>query len=115
MKNEMTIHEALVKLTEMVDNASDKPTELEERLLEILESLRDGGGDETGVGTSDKMISMTAATECYWGSSGRGSTAAARKIEAAAASFGVLKIEGNKRRKVGITRKGRDMLERFGR
>ena len=77
------------------------------RIVEILDSIREGGGDEPGVGPAQsdgysRSISMTAATECYWGTSGRGNPNAKRKI-LAASNFGYLRVVGKKQLKVSIT------------
>jgi len=110
----ITEQEAIQKLREMESNSSNVPTALEERLLEIVESLRDGGGEALGLLDSGRRsISMTDATECFYGSSGRGSRLAIRKIESAA-NLGFLIIAGNKRRQVGISKAGYDLLHRFG-
>ncbi len=83
---------------------------VEIKLFEIVEAIRDGGGDEPGVGDNGWCY-MTAATECLWGTSGRGNPNAKRKIQTAA-RFGVLRIVGRTRLKVSITDKGYALLDR---
>lgn len=54
------------------------------RCFEIVESIINGGGEEQGIGESlTRDMSMTTATECYWGTSGRGNPNAKDKIRIA--------------------------------
>lgn len=84
--------------------------ELKIRVFEIVEGLVNGGGEEPGIGErTDIGISMTAATECYWGMSGRGNPNAKAKIRAAA-NLGYVRVEKRGRNeRVGITDKGLEL------
>ena len=84
---------------------------LVEKFTELLECLRDGGGNQLGLGDSGAgFMSMTNATECYWGTSGRGNPNAKARIETAG-RFGLLTIvrQGRSQR-VGISEKGYKLL-----
>ena len=78
--------------------AMNKPNE--EKRLEyvrsqcwhVVDGLINGGGEECGVGENTSAhMSMTAATECFWGSSGRGNPNAKAKIRAVA-NLGFVKV-----------------------
>ena len=83
------------------------------KFYELLECLRDGGGNQTGLGDSGTIfMSMTNATECYWGTSGRGNWKAKRRIETAG-RFGFLTIvQQGRSQQVGISEKGYRLLKR---
>ena len=82
-------------------------TKLEVTLFEIVESLINGGGEELGLGQhTDRTISMTAATECYWGMSGRGNPNAKARIRGAAHLGLVAVTKQGRNERVGLTTKG---------
>ena len=58
----------------------------------------------------DRWISMTAATESIWGTSGRGNPKAVRIIETLG-EYGLVEIKGNKSRKVQVSAKGHELLK----
>jgi hypothetical protein len=82
-----------------------------EIIKEIVESVADGGGDEAGTGRSlANSVAMTAATECLYGTSGRGSPLAKSKIRAAA-DLGYLRITKRGRAHyIGMTERGLALL-----
>lgn len=81
--------------------------EVKQAILDIVSSLIEGGGEEPGIGQStEATISMTAASECIWGTSGRGNPNAKAKIRAAA-SFGFVRvIRRGRTERVGLTDRG---------
>lgn len=93
----------------------NQPTSKERRLIELLARIVDGGGFQQGTGLDRNVtIGMTAATECYWGTSGRGAWQAVHNIELAA-SIGLLEItkSGSRNRKVRLTDLGWDLLHTY--
>ena len=57
----------------------------------------------------DHPISMTAATESIFGTSGRGSSRAVRIIETLS-RYGFVTITGNKKRRVVVSKRGHELL-----
>ncbi len=83
----------------------------EDKVKELLECLRDGGGRQIGVGDSpESYVTMTNATECYWGTSGRGNPQAKRRIEAAATLGFVNIVRYGRSQRVSISQRGYDLL-----
>lgn len=86
-------------------------SEIDKKVLSVLHGLVTGGGDVPGLSPGSSM-SMTNATECIWGSSGRGAPGAKRIILAAfSLNPSVLQVEGKTRKKVSVTSEGRKFLE----
>jgi hypothetical protein len=71
-------------------STEDKITAL---LLEVVSSMIEGGGEVKGLGIDkDSKMSMTDATEAYWGMSGRGNPNAKARIRMVSAK-GLLDIQ----------------------
>lgn len=75
--------------------------------ITIVDCLVNGGGECKGLGeTLDRGMSMTDATECYWGTSGRGNQNAKSCIRGAA-NLGYVRVQKRGRNEVvGLTAKG---------
>ena len=78
--------------------------------FQVVDSLVNGGGEEIGVGESlSSSVSMTTATECYWGTSGRGNKNAAHRIRIVA-SLGFVKVaKVGRTERVSLTQSGLDL------
>lgn len=67
-------------------------SQVKQKAWEVVDSLINGGGDKPGLGTSlSSSVSMTDATEMYWGTSGRGNPNAKNRIRIVA-QIGFVKI-----------------------
>lgn len=75
--------------------------------LQIVDGLVNGGGECRGLGeTLTRGMSMTDATECYWGMSGRGNQSAKSRIRGAG-HLGYVRVERRGRNEVvSLTQKG---------
>lgn len=76
-------------------------------LFGIVEALVNGGGEVAGLGmTTQRAHSMTNATECYWGTSGRGNAKAAARFRYAATQGVVQVVRRGRTEQVGLTDAG---------
>lgn len=82
-------------------------TTFEINIFNIVDGLINGGGNETGIGPcTDKDISMTAATECFRGTSGRGNSRAKSMIRGAGHLGLVRVVKRGRNERVFLTDKG---------
>lgn len=91
-------------------NDAEILSSVKQKAFEVVESLIHGGGEVLGFGPSLKgRMSMSDASEAYWGMSGRGSSGAKNRIRIVA-SLGFVVIEKKGRSEfVGISQMGLDL------